>query len=146
MSSKNPLAMAAGWLIVAVVVIGMLTGGVAGCSSFNRYQATQNAHNKATNSIIAANATVQTTEIEIQNHDQLIKIAKQDAQIKYEQAVGIRAAQDEIAKTLTPLYVQYEMVQALTDIAKSGTNNTVVYVPSGPGGVPTITANAATGK
>lgn len=143
---SNPLAQVAGWLVVAVVAIGMVTGGVAGCSDFSRYQATQNAKNAATNRLIGAQNNVQVTDIEIQNQQQMIQVTKQQAQIKYEQAVGIREAQDEIAKTLTPLYVQYEMVQAMTDIAKSGQNNTVVYVPSGQGGVPTITADAKTGK
>jgi hypothetical protein len=43
-----------------------------------------------------------------------------------------------IAKTLTPLYVQFEMTQALSEIAKSGRNSSIVYIPSGPGGVPFI--------
>lgn len=144
--SSNPLAVAAGWMGIVVVALVLLVGAISGFSAFGRYQATQDAHNKATNSIIAAQNTVQVTEIEIKNQNQMIQVTKQQAQIKYEQAVGIREAQDEIAKTLTPLYVQYEMVQAMTDIAKSGQNNTVVYVPSGQGGVPTITADAKTGK
>ena len=45
---------------------------------------------------------------------------------------------DEIAKTLTPLYVQFEMTDALKQIAKSGKNNSVVYLPSGANGIPLV--------
>lgn len=129
----------AGFLAL-VLFIGILIGTIAGFKAFNRSQSMADAHNKAHIALVKANNNVQVTEIEIRNQNQRIQVTKQQAQIRYEQAVGVRKAQDEIAKTLTPMYIQFEMTQALEDIAKSGKNNTVVYIPSGQGGVPTITA------
>ncbi len=65
-------------------------------------------------------------------------MAKQKAEIRKQDAIGVRNAQDEIAKTLTPLYVQFEMVEALKDIAHSGNNSSVVYIPSGANGIPLV--------
>src|SRR3954469_25075346 len=66
-------------------------------------------------------------------------IERKKADIRVIHAVGIRKAQDEIQATLTPLYVQFEMVQALRDIAASGRNNSVVFVPTtNTGGLPII--------
>jgi regulator of protease activity HflC (stomatin/prohibitin superfamily) len=121
-------------------------GAIAGFQAFGRYQNIQDAKNKAQANIIAANNQVEVSNIEIQNQAQRVQIAKQQAEIRLQDAIGVREAQDEIAKTLTPIYVQYEMTQALERIAESGKNNTVVYVPSGQGGIPTITAQAGTGK
>jgi hypothetical protein len=48
------------------------------------------------------------------------------------------------AKTLTPLYVQFELTQALQAIATSGSNDTVIYLPTDPKtGLPVVpTSNA----
>lgn len=61
-----------------------------------------------------------------------LAISKLQAQIRYQQSIGIRKSQDEIAKTLTPLYVAFEMTQALQAIATSGQNNSVIYLPTSP--------------
>lgn len=105
----------------------LIFGGTFGCKAFSRYQARADAGNR-----------VKVSNIEIQNQAQRVKIAQQQAQIRYENAKGVREAQDEIAKTLTPLYVQFEMVEALKAIAVSGKNNSVVYLPSGANGVPLV--------
>ena len=133
-------------LVSLVVFLGIIMGAIAGFNAFGRSQDIAQANNVAHANIIAANNKVQVTEIEIKNQAQQIQVTKQQAEIRYQQAVGVREAQDEIAKTLTPLYIQWENVQAFQAIATSGKNNTVVYVPSGQGGVPTITASAGTGK
>lgn len=54
------------------------------------------------------------------------------------EATGIRNAQDEISKTLTDRYLQHEAIQAQERTASSGRNNTIIYVPSGPNGVPNV--------
>lgn len=136
---------------VAIIVglalaIGILMGAISGFQAFGRYQRIQDAKNTAQANIIAANNKVATTEIEIQNQDQMVKVTEQQAQIRLQQAIGIREANDEINKSLTPLYVQFEMTQVLQQLGTSGKNNTVIYVPSGQGGVPTITAASGTGK
>ena len=111
--------------IIALVVL--IFGFAAAIKSFNRYQARADANNR-----------VAVSNIEIRNQAQRVQIAKQHAQIRFQNSVGIREAQDEIAKTLTPLYVQFEMVEALKAIAASGRNNSVVYIPSGANGIPLV--------
>lgn len=127
---------------VLVLLVGASLGGCAGLKSFGRAQARADAHNR-----------VALTQIGIQNAQQQAKVTNAEiqatiaeAQKRYQEAVGIRRAQDEISKTLTPLYIQHEAIQAEEQIAASGQNNTVVYVPSGAQGVPLVTAQATTGK
>jgi hypothetical protein len=43
-----------------------------------------------------------------------------------------------IARGLTPSYLQYEAIQAQKAVATSGRNNTLIYLPSGSGGVPLV--------
>lgn len=100
--------------------------------TYNRYQKRANANND-----------VQVSSIQIRNQAQLIQVAKQQAQIKKQTAIGQKLANEEIAKRLTPLFVQYEMIQAMQAIAASGQNNTVIYIPSGASGVPLV---SVTGK
>ncbi len=95
--------------------------------TYGRYQKRANANND-----------VKVSNIEIRNQEQRVQIAKQKADIRKQDAIGVREAQDEIAKTLTPLYVQFEMTEALKQIALSGSNNSTVFIPSGAGGVPLI--------
>lgn len=103
---------------------------------YNRYQSRANANNR-----------VKVTAIEIRNQAQRVKIAKQQAQIRYQNSVGVREAQDEIRKTLTPLYVQFEMTQALQQIATSGKNNTIIYLPTSPtSGLPVVPVSNALDK
>lgn len=102
--------------------------------TYSRYQKRANAENQ-----------VKVSAIQIQNQEQRVKIAKQHAQIRYQNSIGIREAQDEIAKTLTPLYVQFEMTQALQQIATSGKNNTVIYLPTSPtSGLPVVPTSNTT--
>lgn len=117
-----------GTLMALIFCIGLIIWGFAG---FGRTQARADARN-----------SVAISKIEIQNQAQRIQVAKQKAEIRLQEAVGIREAQTEIAKTLTPLYVQFEMVDALKAIALSGRNSSVVYIPSGASGIPIVaTAN-----
>lgn len=127
------VALVVGGIAVLFICFVLLFGFVAFSKSFSRYQKRADAQNQ-----------VKVTEIQIQNQEQRVKIAKQHAAIRYQNAIGIREAQDEIAKTLTPLYVQFEMTQALQQIATSGKNNTVIYLPTSPtSGLPVVpTSNA----
>lgn len=143
---KNGVRIVLAGALGLFLLLGIIMGATAGFKAFSRSQNTADAKNNANIALIHANNTVKVTDIEIRNQKQRIQVTKQQAQIRYEQSVGVRKAQDEIAKTLTPLYVQFEMIQAMESIAKSGKNNTVIYVPSGEAGVPTITAKAGTGK
>lgn len=90
-----------------------------------------------------ANNNVKVSEIEIRNQAQRVQIAKQKAEIRRQDAIGVREAQDQIAKTLTPLYVQFEMTEALKAIATSGSNNSTVFIPAGAAGIPLVSTTDA---
>jgi hypothetical protein len=113
----------AAFVLAVVLVFGL----AAGCKSFGRYQRRADANNN-----------VKVSNIEIRNQAQRVVVAKQKASIRLQNAIGVREAQDEIAKTLTPLYVQFEMVDALKTIAASGQNNSIVYIPAGANGIPLV--------
>jgi hypothetical protein len=124
--------------VVLVVILAMCVGGAAGCKSYNRAQKRADANN-----------AVKVTAINIRRAQQEAKIvAAQDATVRAQadqrliKARGIKKAQDEIQSTLTPLYVQFEAIEAQRAIATSGRNNTVIYVPAGTNGTPLITQNA----
>lgn len=117
--------------IVLLIAIGFLVGGASGCKSWNRYQKRADAENN-----------VKVTAIQIHNQEQRVQIARQKAQIRFEESKGIRRAQDEIALTLTPLYVQHEMIQALRESGAS-----TVYIPTDPkSGIPVVTTRNAGGN
>lgn len=114
--------------VASSALLALIVAAMFGLPAYNRYQARANAHN----------ATLTATR-----H---VRIAQLEAQARYQTSIGLKRSQDEIRKTLTPLYVQFEMVQALEAIATSGKNNTVVYIPTDPTtGLPiTPVANAVT--
>lgn len=103
-------------ILVALVVVVVLLGvGVGGCKEFQRYQKRADANNTARAERLKVQAVIARAEQ------------------RYQESVGIKRAQDEINKTLTPLYVQHEAIQALE---RSGA--ATVYIPSGPQGVPLV--------
>lgn len=121
-----------------LLLIATVLGCMFGFKAYSRYQARQDTQNFVKTSQMKANNEVKLNEIKIGTQEQRVKIEQQKAQIRYEKAQGIRKSQDEIASTLTPLYVQFEMTEALKEIALSGKNSTVIYVPVGPDGLPTV--------
>lgn len=111
-----------------VICIGLVLGLGFGCKSYNRYQKRQDAKNQ-----------VKVNRTRIQYYQQQEGIERKKAEIRVIHAIGIRKAQDHIAKTLTPLYVAFEMTQALQAISVSGKNNSVVYLPTNPSnGLPIV--------
>lgn len=124
--------------IALVLVIVLIIGCVWGVKGFSRWQARSDRQQGREQTLLDAKNRVRVSSIEIQNQGQRIKVAKQRAQIRFENAVGVREAQDEIRQTLSPLYVQFEMVEALKAIAKSGKNSSVIYLPSGANGIPLV--------
>lgn len=125
---------------VALTIIAFLClGGVAGFKAFNRWQAREEAKNVATVARINAENEQYVNKLRIAAQEQKVQIAKQDAQIREEEAKGVKAAQDTISQTLTPLYVQMEMVRTLDNIAREGKNATVIYIPTDPfTGIPLV--------
>ena len=122
------------WGAAAAGIVVLLAVLLATIPAYSRYQKRANAANN-----------VKVSAIEIRNQAQRVLIAKQKAAIRQQEAIGIREAQDEIAKTLTPLYVAFEMTQALQAIATSGKNNSIIYLPTNPAnGLPVVpTSNTA---
>lgn len=143
--SDGPMAAIA--VIVAIALaFGLLFGLFAGWKTFSRYQSRADRTQNRSQSKLDANNQVTLNNIKIGFFKQQLQIAQQQANIRKANAVGIREAQDEISATLTPLYVQFEMVEALKQIATSGKNNTTVFIPSGDAGIPLIQgAGAAIG-
>lgn len=130
------------WFAVILAALGLLValivGIIFGFKLFGRSQALADAKNQAHVARIHAANQTQVNELLISANQQQVKIHQQQADIRLADAVGVRKAQDEISSTLTPLYVSWEAVQAMEKIAESGKNNTVVYLPSGPMGVPIV--------
>jgi flagellar basal body-associated protein FliL len=124
--AKEILAVTLAACICILVVVGVLIGVLAGYKAFERYQKRANAQNQVT-----------LNNIKIRQTGQLVQVAKQQAQIRVQTAVGIREAQDEIAKTLTPLYIQFEAIQAQLAMAHSD-NHTFMWIPAGSNGVPIV--------
>ena len=124
------------WKLALYCVIGviiaalLLIGGAAGCKEYQRYQKRADANNRT-----------ELNAIKIHQTEQLIEVAKKEAEIRYQRSLGVKRAQKEVATTLTPLFVQYEMITALDHIASSGKNNTVVYIPAGANGVPLVSVS-----
>jgi len=127
MTRSSYIRWALGVVVGLVVFMVLIVGVMSGMKSWHRYQKRADANNQVT-----------LYNIQIRQQTQRVEIAKQQAEIRKQNAVGIREAQDEIAATLTPLYVQFEMTEALKAIATSGSNNSVVYLPSGAGGIPLV--------
>lgn len=125
-------------LLAFVLCVGLLFGMWTGIKVISRYQARADRNQHRTQARYDANNEVAINAIRIRTFQQKVKIAQQQAQIRFVNSTGIRKSQDEIAKTLTPLYVQFEMVQALQAIAQSGRNSSVIYLPSGSAGIPLI--------
>lgn len=137
-NGPSPIRLAVYGFVALIALVVVILGAIAGFKAFGRYQATADAKNRASVAQIKANNDVKVTAIQIRNQEQRVKVAEQQAEIRLKNAQGVRKAQDEIAKTLTPLYVQFEYAEALKEIAKSGKNSSVVYIPSGEGGVPLV--------
>lgn len=131
--------------LVVACVVALGIGLWLGISALHRWNAVQGALNEAHVARIHASNQTSVNQLLIAANEQQVKIHEQQAGIRVADAVGIREAQDEISKTLTPLYVQFEMVQALEKMAESGKNNTLELIPSGAGGIPLI-ANVAPGS
>ena len=66
-------------------------------------------------------------------------VSQKEAEIKAIEAKGIAEAQKIINKTLTPLYIQHEAIQAYKQLAQSS-NTTFILMPTSPkgAGVPLI--------
>lgn len=125
--------------IIGVIAFFAITFGALGpgCKAYNRWQKREDAKNK-----------VQVVTIEIQKAEEEAKVntaqiaaTKAEAKKRVAESVGIKEAQVEINKTLTPLYVEHEFVQA---IEKGHVETT--FIPVGPNGLPIVGTTSIGGK
>lgn len=121
-------------VVALLILVSLSLGGCAGIKAFNRSQKRADANN-----------AVKVTAINIRKAQQEALIVRaQNARVqalaeqRLIEAKGIRHAQDEISATLTDRYLIHEAIKAQMATASSGKNNTVIYVPSGPMGVPLV--------
>lgn len=114
-------------LVLAVVV---LVGGAAGCKEYNRFQKRADAKNRTA----IRKQEIKTAQEQAKVVRAEIEATKARAEKRVAEAEGIRKAQDKIAATLTPLYIQHEAIQA----QRSGGAGDRTYIPSGPSGVPLV--------
>lgn len=126
------------WMMTAVIVvlIAVCFGGIAlgfvGCGAAKNFSRSQR--------LKTARNNVKVTEINVAKARQRarittaeIAITKARAQMRYQESIGIRKAQDEISSTLTPLYIQHEAIQAME---RGGASK--IYIPSGAQGIPLV--------
>jgi hypothetical protein len=119
------------WSIIGFVTFVAITFGALGpgCASYNRWQKREDAHNK----VQVVKIEIQKAEEEARVNQAQVKATEAEARKRVAEAVGIKKAQVEINKTLTPLYVQHEYVQA---IEKGHVETT--FIPVGPNGIPFV--------
>ena len=72
---------------------------------------------------------------ELQRKDTEIEIERKERTKREVQAQGIANAMQIIRGQLSPMYIQHEAIEAQKQMVNSP-NHTVVYIPTGPMGVP----------
>jgi hypothetical protein len=126
------------WGFAAVLTVALIVGvGIAlsaAVKAYTRSEQRADAENQVTLTHISIRRAQQDALI---TRAQIVA-TQADADKRFAEAVGIRRAQDEISRTLTGNYLQYEAIQAQKAVATSGRNNTLIYVPSGGNGVPLV--------
>jgi septal ring-binding cell division protein DamX len=123
-----------GAILTLVVIVGVGVGLSAAVKAYTRSEKRLDAENQVTLTHIAIRRAQQDALI---TRAQIVA-TQADADKRFAEAVGIRRAQDEISRTLTGNYLQYEAIQAQKAVATSGRNNTLIYLPSGSNGVPLV--------
>lgn len=137
-SPKTPLITARQILVgvgVTLLCVVLLVAGCAGSKSFSRYQKRADAKNEVT----VVHTKIKVAEQQAKVNRAEIEATKAEAEKRYQESIGIRRSQDEISRTLTPLYVQHEAIQKLPE-AKA------IYVPAGANGIPQVYDVGATTK
>jgi uncharacterized protein HemX len=129
-STGRVVAAVVGCLVFLALLIGALGPG---CSAYNRYQTRQDASNQ----VKVAHIEIEKAAEEAKVNRAQVKATEAEAEKKVAESVGLKKAQVEINKSLTPLYVQHEYVQALEDIAHSP-SNTIEFIPVGQSGIPIV--------
>lgn len=122
------------WCAIACVGVLLMSWGIGlGCGAYNRYQARQDAVNK----VHIAHTEIQQAEEQAKVNNAQIKATEAEARKRVAESIGLKRSQVEINKTLTPLYVQHEYVQAIEQAAHSS-SNTIEFIPVGQNGIPIV--------
>jgi regulator of protease activity HflC (stomatin/prohibitin superfamily) len=123
------------WSLISLFGVTAITGAGIGLSAVVSAYSREQQRATAQNQVRLARIEAQRAQLVAQSQ---IAVARAGAQAQYQQALGIRRAQDEIKHGLTNPYLQYEAIQAQKAVATSGRNNTLIYLPSGSSGVPLV--------
>jgi hypothetical protein len=106
---------------------------LGGCTGFRAYHRAQK-RAEANNNVKITHINIRRAQQQAQIVNAEIAATRARAKKRVVEAEGIRRAQDLIAKTLTPLYVQHEAIQA----QRAGGGGDRTYIPVGPQGVPLV--------
>ena len=131
LSKGRDIASVVGGIVLLALVFGALGPG---CAAYNRYQTRQDAANK----VKVAHIEIEKAEEEAKVNRAQIKATEAEAEKRVAESIGLKKSQVEINKTLTPLYVQHEYVQAIEQAAHSN-SNTIEFIPVGQNGLPIVT-------
>jgi hypothetical protein len=125
--SLKTLIIGAVCAIVGLILLSVV--GIGGCKEFNRYQKRADAKNRTA----VVKQEIKTAEQQARVTRAQIEATRARAEMRVAEAKGIREAQDLIAATLTPLYIQHEAIQA-----QLRSPSEKVYIPVGNQGVPLV--------
>lgn len=115
------------------IIVALFFGLGAVGKAYSRYQKREDAKN-----LVKVTATqIQVAEQQAKVNSAQIEATKAEAEKRYQEAIGIRRSQDEISKTLTPMYLQFLAIEAQKAMA-TGNNHSEIYIPSGENGVPLV--------
>jgi TolA-binding protein len=126
------------WGFVAVLTVVLIVAvGVALSAAVRAYSRAEQRYD-AENQVALTHIAISRAKQQALITRAQIETTQANAEKRAVEAVGIRRAQNEISRTLTSHYLQYEAIEAQKAIATSGRNNTLIYVPSGGNGVPLV--------
>lgn len=119
------------WIGLSIIAFILICVGALGpgCREYNRWQKREDAQNQ----VRVTRIEIQKAEEEAKVNKAQIKATEAEAEKRVAESVGIKEAQVEINRTLTPLYVQHEYVQA---IEKGHVETT--FIPVGQNGIPFV--------
>jgi hypothetical protein len=120
-----------------ILASALLATSLSGCGMMQSYNQSLDARQQAYDrqqKVLDEQNIIQINDMKVKQNQQLIGLAKSQAEINKQTAIGQREAQAEVQKSLTTLYVQHEFAQAVED----GKVNTI-FMPVGGAGVPLLT-------
>jgi hypothetical protein len=133
MNEENPISIKSAFVTLAAILAGLFVVFLVfmvmyvAYKPIHRYQLRADASNK-----------VKVTDRLVRVRQAQINVERAEAKVQEQIGRGQKLQNEQIAKKLTPLFVQYAMVKALEQIATSGKNNSLVFIPVGANGIPLV--------